>query len=262
MDNLFINLVSSLTLNPEFSYRINMKDGKIKKHFSIGIDTAFNKSFSYIAFGPSGQINRIKDAISHICLRNGIKKMHFSEIRDDKRKLIYNEVIKTCLDIDQVNYYILKHVKPSGHENKDFYLRFLPEEYTNLFDFLKKDDCIIEVDVHDDFGVAGITNSTYHLLESLAKYFTRKFTDVPGIFRNNDKDTVLATVKCKETGKTLKFNFNRSNSQVSNAIIVADVILGFYYLKSVTKNTFFSETKLDERFLSKVKYRNINPLSP
>jgi len=241
----------------------NMEKEKIKKHFLIGIDTSYNKLYSYMTFGPTNRVNQLKDEIEHICLRHGVKKTHFCDIEKDQRKIIYPEIISACLKYNNVNYIILEHKRPSGYPSKDFYLRFLPKEYTKIFDFLKNEDGIVKVDVHDDFSVTGITNSTYCLLDSLARYFTETLTDKPSIFRDPVKKIIRATIICKETGKTLLFNFNESNKQTSNAILVADIIIGFHQLKVKTGNSIFSQTTLDRKFLDKIgDCINITPLSP
>lgn len=203
------------------------------------------------------KVNQLKSDIEHICLRNGIKKFHFNDIDMDKRKTIYPELIGTVLKYENVTYDILEHRKPVDYIEKDFYLNFLPKEYARRFDFLKHKDGIIRVDIHDDFDVAGVKDSTNHLSEALAKETSKKFLSKENIFRK--REIIFSTVKCKETGSTLLFNFRKVTGHSSNAIIVADIVLGFHRLKFKTHDNLFPHTNLDVKFLNKVTYKNITP---
>ena len=235
-----------------------MGKDRIKKHFLIGIDTAHNKNFSYISFGSNGIVNQLRTEIDYLCLRNGIKKTHFCDIDLNKRKIIYPEIVNLALKYHNLNLYVLEHRKPTDYDAKDFYLHYLPEEYARFFNFLKNRTCVIRVDVHDDFGVSGVENSTYHLLDSLARKFTELLADEPNIFRDKE-NAVLCKIKCKETGNKLLFSFRKSIGQNSAAIVVADMIIGFHQLKFRTGDKIFSRTKLDNNFLRRIYYKNIIP---
>jgi hypothetical protein len=202
-----------------------------EKHFLIGIDTAQDKRFSYIVYGPLGRINQLEKDIEYICLKNGIKKIHFNDIRPDKRKKIYPEIIKSVLKYDGISYNVLEHVRPEGYPAKDFYLTFLPRIYSERFSFLNKENGIIRIEIHEDFNVPGVKNSTDYFLNSLIRQITDdliKKSENKKIFR--DRGIFYSTIKCKDTNCILKFNLRKLTRQESNAINVADIVLGFHQL--------------------------------
>lgn len=235
------------------------------KRFCIGIDTSSNKEFSYISLGSMKKINELKDAISHICLRNRIKKIHFNDIDMNDRKVIYPEIVNAVLK-SNVGYVVLKHKKPPNFTDKEFYLKFLPEEYSKRFEFLRKKDGIIKIDMHDDFRVSGIENSTDYFLNELINVISEKFADGNGsIFRNDEKyengrrKIFNCRVICKETGCTLLFNLRKYIGQDSNAITVADMVLGFHQLKFKTKDKILPKTRFDKEFIEKISYKDLTP---
>jgi hypothetical protein len=240
-----------------------MIEKKIRRHFLVGIDTACDKRFSYIVFGPKDSVNKLETDIKHICLKNGIRKIHFNDIDSDKRKIIYPEIAKIVLEYGNITYDVLEHKKPSDYPAKDFYLNFLPREYAKLLDFLKNKGGVIRIDIHDDFSVSGVANSTDHLLDSLLITISRQSaggSENAAIFRKND--VFNSKVICKETGNVLYFNLRKMQKQTSSAINVADIVLGFHQLKFKTRNSVFSATTFDKAFLKKVFYKNLIPSSP
>jgi len=230
----------------------------IRRRFLIGIDTSMNKKFSYLVFGPANQVNQLKSDIEHICLRNGVKKLHFNEIDPPKRKKIYPEIVNSVLKYKNVTYDVLRHEKPLEYENKDFYFNFLTEEYAKEFAFLKNKDGIVRIDIHDDFRVTNVNDSTSHFIDCLADAISKILADKSGFFRNKKEGIVYSTITCKETGNTLKLNL-RKVSEGSSAVIVADIVLGFHQLKFKTLNRLLPQTQFDKEFIKKAFYKNLTP---
>lgn len=232
------------------------------RQYSIGIDTAFDRKFSYISFGPKNSVDELKRDIEKICIRNGVRKIHFNDIDPDKRSRMYPEIVDRVLRQRNVCYDVLSHVRPTGYPKKDFFTDFLPGEYSKLIRFLEFKSGVIRIDVHDDFGFHGFGDGTNLLLNSLANKISIEFSGHSDegrmeVFRRDG--SVFFKVKPDGTGTVLMFNLRKTVRQESNSIVIADIVPGFHQLKFKSKNKVLPQTSYDRDFLRKIVYKNVTP---
>lgn len=222
------------------------KDKKMKRVW-IGIDSCDNLRYSIVVAGPEDAVRGSHREIAKILGDANVKKMHFSDI---DRKILKNtseSLGRIIKDSKTVSFRVFEHKKPVLEPYKNYFLDYVPEEMANyLKSFDKYKNRLIQIDIHNDYTVKGVQNSSHVFADRLIRKLSRKMIgEGSGIkILKNGKIGLRSSKMITKNKNYIKIRTRVLKHQDSEAINLADMSLGFFkrYRKMVD---------------SKIKYKKI-----
>ncbi len=218
---------------------VNSKDKKMKRVW-IGIDSCDNLRYSIAVAGPEDAVRYSHKEIGRILKAANVKKIHFNDI---DRKVLDNSsesLARIIKGSRTLSFRVFEHKKPVLEPHKRYFLDYVPEkmaEYLKSFDRYK--NRLIQIDIHNDYVVKGVQDSSNVFADKIVRKLSRKMSrNDSGIkILKNGKDGLESSKMITKNKNYIKIRTRVITHQNSEAINLADMSLGFFkrYRKLVNK---------------------------
>jgi len=184
-----------------------------------------------VVAGPEDYVNRFYENMSKILSQYNVKVMHFNEI--DKRilKKASRALAELINSYKKILFMVFEHKKPAGKPYRGYFLNHVPEkmaEYLKSFDNRNR---LLLIDVHDDYRVPGITDSTKLFMDKLIRKTSRHISkDDIGIkiIPNGKVSFEYSSKILSKDGNYMKIRIRCMSQRNSKPINIADMSLGFF----------------------------------
>ncbi len=215
--------------------------------FIVGIDTS-QKRHLCIIYGKLDNTEKLHKTIKKVFDKYGVRDLHFRKIPKRIKKSArqeFNEVINRS---SGMMFHILELSSYKKKDRKKYFFKHIPSNIADCFKSLRGDG-YIHFDVHDNFSVKGVANSTDQVIRNLIKEICGKFGYDTGRLKvaTTKNKTHLTKIKQSKT-KELCISGKVADSK-NERVIIADMVLGYYLFKS--------NGIRNSKYLEKVKYKKI-----
>lgn len=192
----------------------------------IAIDTSHKKKYSGVVSGTETNLRNHYNEFYKVFQKHGRGGiLHWSKMSRKVRNRARREVIE-LVNNAKVNFNIFHHPLPPNTVKKNFYLRYIPNVISSVFEpWLRNRSALVEIKVDDDFFVGGIKEGTRHFVENFLLRLTDRLYGGYITIRRDDK--FRATIKYPN-GNIMQFVAYPTRAPESREIQLVDVVLGYF----------------------------------
>lgn len=192
----------------------------------IAIDTSHQKKYSGTVSGTGSNLRNLYNEFAKVFQKHGRRGvLHWSKMSRKVREGARKEIIE-LVNNAKVNFNIFHHPLPLNTVKKDFYLRYIPNIISAVFEpWLRDREALVEIKSDDDFFVAGIKEGTKHFIENFLLRLTDRLYGGYITIRKDDK--LRATIKYPN-GNLMEFIAYTTRASDSTEVQLIDVILGYF----------------------------------
>lgn len=192
----------------------------------IAIDTSHKKKYSGTVSGTETNLKNLYNEFSKVFQKHGRRGiLHWSKMSRKVRNGARKEIIEIVNEA-KVNFNIFHQQLPMNAIKKDFYLRYVPNVISSVFEpWLRDRAALVEIKSDDDFFVGGIKDGTRHFIENFLLRLTDRLYGGYITIRKDDK--LRATIKYPN-GNVIEFIAYATRSAESIEVQLIDVVLGYF----------------------------------
>lgn len=202
------------------------------KKVLVGIDSSGNLEYSMITCGPETDVNRFYSSMEKIFNSYRARILHFADISKSIRSIASKDFLDLITNARQISFTKVIHKKPSGVVHRKYYLNDVPKCFASSLESLSKKHRIIEIHVHDDYGIKGVKNSNDAFMKSIVEQLTKTISPRDKGMKIWKKHGFWYSSVKTDDGKQIKIKSSKFSRNDSKPIVISDMVLGYSRLCS------------------------------